>query len=282
MMQSITFQSPADADGKVCIKVSIIIILASLSNYKQLTQTQVTVRQSPFRILCLPAELRNKIYRYSVVEDQSGYRIRSLMQPPLTCVSRQIRLETLPMYYGQNRFLLSITHKTAKRYRKAWPDFIRMFRAFEAGRTGGRGTGSLQFIRDLKCEIIPTSADSFRRVEVCFMDFEGPHMVFDHASCRNRWNRNVVFSRTGAQNWQDLLSVHRFVGKYLKDVLGVTDGRCVWHLLSTVVMVAKECPGATKEIHFHADRAKFSGGTRHRSRGKRLSTVICHNLHTAL
>ncbi|KAK7987186.1 hypothetical protein PG996_006213 [Apiospora saccharicola] len=66
--------------------------------------------QSPFRFLDLPPELRNEIYYFALGEHQTSSEpygpttCTALAPPALTRTNRQIRNETLGLYYSQNRF----------------------------------------------------------------------------------------------------------------------------------------------------------------------------------
>ncbi|KAL1847799.1 hypothetical protein Daus18300_013841 [Diaporthe australafricana] len=107
--------------------------------------------------LAVPAEIRNKIYRHALVQAERGQRpgdrICGLSQPALTRANKQIRSEALPIYYGQNFFQLNIASSMGECVPNDWSSFVRMFSVFKAGRTGGWGTGSLQFIQDIECRI---------------------------------------------------------------------------------------------------------------------------------
>lgn len=76
----------------------------------------------PFRFLELPPELRNFVYKLVVVSNEpiaprlSGhgrllmlptYNDKNHVQPAITKVSRQLRQEALPLFYGENTFDLS-------------------------------------------------------------------------------------------------------------------------------------------------------------------------------
>jgi hypothetical protein len=62
----------------------------------------------------LPAELRNKIYRKALVVEG----VQSLKRVPAICrVSKQLRNETLPVYFGLNTFEITI-YGTVHRIRK--------------------------------------------------------------------------------------------------------------------------------------------------------------------
>ncbi|KAK3713458.1 hypothetical protein LTR37_008416 [Vermiconidia calcicola] len=66
----------------------------------------------PNRLLKLPAELRNRIYELALLRIKSPQRAASfirtpamslemrVMQPPLACTCKQIRNETLPLFYS--------------------------------------------------------------------------------------------------------------------------------------------------------------------------------------
>lgn len=56
-----------------------------------------------FEFLKLPAEVRNMIYRNVLVKKRYCY---FLFQPPITLVNKQIRSESLPVLYGNNKFMV--------------------------------------------------------------------------------------------------------------------------------------------------------------------------------
>lgn len=61
--------------------------------------------------MTFPPEIRNKIYHEVLVpalDDDNHGHVISLAQPGLTRTSRQIRNETLPIFYGQNHFAITI------------------------------------------------------------------------------------------------------------------------------------------------------------------------------
>jgi len=73
--------------------------------------TAAPKQQSTSPLLKLPAELRDAIYTLALVDDEPIYislpepaRPLSLREPALLAVNRQIRNETLPIYYGTNIF----------------------------------------------------------------------------------------------------------------------------------------------------------------------------------
>ncbi|KAK5127539.1 hypothetical protein LTR85_006879 [Meristemomyces frigidus] len=62
-----------------------------------------------FRFFDLPPELRNRIYRFALVENASVRIERTgYARPPLLRTSRQIRAESLSIYYSENKFTVSM------------------------------------------------------------------------------------------------------------------------------------------------------------------------------
>ncbi|KAK4549718.1 hypothetical protein LTR36_005019 [Oleoguttula mirabilis] len=63
-------------------------------------------------LLELPAELRNEIYRCTLVEAGGDIRIKkeSFHEPALLYASKQVRSEALPVFYGKNTFDLFIVN----------------------------------------------------------------------------------------------------------------------------------------------------------------------------
>lgn len=192
-----------------------------------------------FPFLHLPAEIRNKIYRYLLVEDPSTGRIRSLAQPPLTRTNKQVRSEALPIYYGENKFLLrSSRTPIATTDPEEWPNFVRMFRMFKAGRIGGRGTGSLRFIRNIRCR--SGNAMDFKLYKV-----PKPN----HA---NERLRDLGDDRDKCA-WHDWESVANYVEDFIVDrgfPAFFIHKSSVHQLIGAIVMVASECNGVTKDSDF--------------------------------
>jgi hypothetical protein len=55
-------------------------------------------------LLELPAELRNRIYEYAVAERRKIVVDNGVSEPPLTLVCKQVRQESIPIYYTNNKF----------------------------------------------------------------------------------------------------------------------------------------------------------------------------------
>ncbi|CAK3798326.1 Hypothetical predicted protein [Lecanosticta acicola] len=97
-------------------------------------ETQSRARCNPrCRLLELPAELRIAIYEYALGEPFQlgvggfyskpntgtpkvfgGDAVNAALQPSLTRVSRQLREESLPLFYRQNRVMLAIHYRKAR------------------------------------------------------------------------------------------------------------------------------------------------------------------------
>ena len=61
------------------------------------------------RILALPAELRNEIYRYAIIEDgQIEVTLEGPGEPELLRTCGEIRQEAITIYYTENHFVLQI------------------------------------------------------------------------------------------------------------------------------------------------------------------------------
>ncbi|KAJ0116597.1 hypothetical protein J7T55_009747 [Diaporthe amygdali] len=171
-----------------------------------------------FPFLLLPAEMRNKIYRYSLVQSKLSGSICGFVQPPLTRTNKQIRSEALPIYYGENAFYLRIPYPSPNS-RQHWADFIRMFRVFSAGGPEGRGSGSLRFVLEKFGD------------EYYFKDKEG----------------------TAWHHWD---SVYELVGTMLHEQgrpWSTMEHESVHCFISTIIMVARECPGISKGVIMMAE-----------------------------
>lgn len=90
-------------------------------------------------LLGLPAEIRNMIYKYAIVDKKSPIKVTEhLKQPPLLSVNRLIRSETLNIWYRENKFETTIRDCDATLLH-AW---IRNFDVvFPKGRKGLRTPG---------------------------------------------------------------------------------------------------------------------------------------------
>lgn len=119
-----------------------------------------------------------------------------------------------------------------------WPNFVRMFRMFKAGRSSGRGTGSLRFIRNIKCN--------------------SPHMInfrLSKVPKRNHADDRVRCLGDDGDTcaWHDWEAVANYIGDSLVDRGYSNSIYCnssIHRLVSTIVMVANECNDVTKYSEF--------------------------------
>lgn len=249
MMESLIVESSPDVDDdKVCLQLPNRRCHASPSGHCITADT--TQDKTPLSFLSLPTEIRNKIYRYSLVKRPSANPILGLVQPPLTRTNRQIRSEALPIYYGNNEFVLEILPESWKDDTDCWANVIRMFREFKAGRTGGRGTGSLQSIRHLTYRI---SSESFLALEVILIDTSKRRARKKKGRGCRSWEAHAGFKPKDERVLQRWDLVYRLVEMSLGGEAEMHDSG-MRRLVSTIVMVANECPAVTKEVHFHYDR----------------------------
>lgn len=108
--------------------------------------------------LPFPPEIRNEIYRLVLVNTTCNCRRRgrthrhrksTFVQPAFTRVSKQLREEALPIYYGENVFKISIPRLSRYDRKDTWYRFIKMFRVFSTTGTGAPGTSWLRFVRNV-------------------------------------------------------------------------------------------------------------------------------------
>lgn len=77
-------------------------------------------REPRLNVLDLPLELRQRIWRPAVVEEQFFvYPAVSTEQPDLAMATRQIRGEVLPIYYAENTFAVEVPVGEGKKKKKA-------------------------------------------------------------------------------------------------------------------------------------------------------------------
>ncbi|KAH9901856.1 hypothetical protein F4778DRAFT_781742 [Xylariomycetidae sp. FL2044] len=93
-----------------------------------------TIMPARLSLLGLPPELRNKIYDLVLFNCNGGDRVehwRLLVPHALVQVNKQLRAETLPIYYGTNKFKISLCASTstarASSRLQDWAESIRDF-----------------------------------------------------------------------------------------------------------------------------------------------------------
>lgn len=166
----------------------------------------LTIDQA-FPFLSLPGEIRNIIYRKHFEATLPGSHDRNLglfcyPQPALTRVSRQVRAESLSIYYSENRFVLRIYLKDDWRprdpYEMSYADFYHVMGIFAPAQGQSHsGSGHLCRIRHLWVEIR-------LHLRTCFAGVGGSEGVHHwHEPCH----------RVGGDDtdWSDVTGVHELV-----------------------------------------------------------------------
>ena len=119
-------------------------------NTNMLQDTSLTLQPQTISFLDLPPELRNKIYEMALVKyessldfmDQLGYLTApwakaAFQQPALTKVSKAIRQESLPVFYGQTFVVNALNTLPCNTFVMTWlknmgPQYRRMLVNFTA------------------------------------------------------------------------------------------------------------------------------------------------------
>lgn len=65
-------------------------------------------KATPFRLLDLPAEIRNKIYKYAVCDEDVYRKPGDICSPTLALVSKQMHMEVVPVFLAGNLFRITI------------------------------------------------------------------------------------------------------------------------------------------------------------------------------
>ena len=120
------------------------------------------------RLLSLPPEIRNTIYRYALVQGKISVRAPAFAtaeQPALLQVNRQIRTEAINIYYHENEFLWLVedfdatatamwqqssearaqaSHIFEFEGRRVWDNLFKWLKAFYSDETSGIGPVRLE------------------------------------------------------------------------------------------------------------------------------------------
>lgn len=124
-------------------------------------------QDSPKGLFKLPQELRDQIYGYVLLKSHatitmlphynSAQSLISAAQPALCCANKQLRAETLPVFYNINLFLAEISDEEDLNVAKNWIDTIgdenlgHVHRLALCGWTMGLGVGTwLRMVINLK------------------------------------------------------------------------------------------------------------------------------------
>ncbi|POS73025.1 hypothetical protein DHEL01_v208577 [Diaporthe helianthi] len=166
-----------------------------------------------FEFLKLPAEIRNMIY-WNVLINK---RLRFLFfQPPLTLVNKQVRSETLPVLYGNNKFtvcvkLALLTHAD-ERLKQLWavPASVLSVSAI------------LHFRYITKLDIWPTSFSDWVLLEPKFRALN--NRIGVRMTLRDRKRLDLIMKKKSTVNqhgfWCEVLRIlHAAANMYLEDGL---------------------------------------------------------------
>ncbi|KAF3763951.1 hypothetical protein M406DRAFT_75177 [Cryphonectria parasitica EP155] len=203
----------------------------------------------------LPAELRNCVYSLVLVDEDARPKT-TLVQPPLTCVSRWTRIEALPIYYGENEFSLTIPSPSSFGAVDNWYRFVRMMRVFAAGGPGGKHMTWLRFIKNIsaKCcaQIDYVEEEYYHEPEIFQFGFQCMH--------RRKGGKEVNRIGKNKLDWTDMDTVDKAFDKAvlrLEHRGEVSEDSLAHHIpmkrvVNALYMVANMCPEATQwvEIFF--------------------------------
>lgn len=119
---------------------------------------------------------------------------------------------------------------------------------FKAGRSSGRGTGSLRFIRNIECQFlnVPTEHPGYWLIE--FDLSKAPKRQKSHDGVGRLEDGPCVAYYEANCAWHDWEVVMRCVEKFLTDrefPSSVMHESSIHRLVSTIVMVASECTDVT-------------------------------------
>ncbi|CAK3751635.1 Hypothetical predicted protein [Lecanosticta acicola] len=70
--------------------------------------TGMEKKKLPFRFPDLPAELRNRVYAFALVDGKVNPSISKFVLPPVTRASKQLRTESLPLFFSENSFQITV------------------------------------------------------------------------------------------------------------------------------------------------------------------------------
>lgn len=108
-MTEVKTTSTADAGGEDHECCGLLLTAASRSS----TSAQKPADAPKQTLLSLPPEMRNRIYRYVLLETEPIRTTPSRTPPPqpgLLSTCRQIRKESLDIYYQENKFKIHVVH----------------------------------------------------------------------------------------------------------------------------------------------------------------------------
>ncbi|KAK2609420.1 hypothetical protein N8I77_002917 [Diaporthe amygdali] len=206
----------------------------------------------------MPPEVRNKIYRESLVsqstlpQDLDDYdSTATLSQPALTLANRQVRAEALPVYYGENIIL----QKYVTNLSKNWTCFAReIIDAFTGVPSSLPGSSSLGHITNLYLEL--SLSEFIFQMEVQMSSGE---LIADTTTSWPEW-RNMVRVGTADLDWTDADAVRAACNQATVDLVANLDdelyrifmvpmnGTVHQNTLNAVCVLASACPHLTRSV----------------------------------
>lgn len=236
----------------------------------------------PFRFLDLPPEVRNKIYQSCVCEAPGLYKddlfpelppiFHDLRQAPITRVNKQIRDETLPIFYGNHKFLIELPelpwdweHIGPRRedYQDPTELLLKRLSAFAPGEDSNLQANSLRFLSELTVSLEMEDSWQWRLRSLGFvMSTCSEEPVSD-----NTWEHYLKI--TGL-DWNDCDQVREVFLTALDDcpffherrglfdvsefrVPGNEVGKVVSALSTLMCRIAKLCPQLTSNVSVFVD-----------------------------
>ncbi|KAK4626902.1 hypothetical protein CLAFUW4_05047 [Fulvia fulva] len=104
-------------DPMACKRKSESVAAAGPRKKQKTSTTTPPPKKTSPRLLTLPAEIRNRIYEYALIEHPNILITPAIREPPLLSANRQIRTEALGIYYSNlNIFILPIHSSDATLY----------------------------------------------------------------------------------------------------------------------------------------------------------------------
>lgn len=208
----------------------------------------------------MPPEVRNKIYRESLVsqstlpQDLTDYdSTATLSQPALTLVNRQVRAEALPIYYGEN-IILQMCVTTLWGNRTCFSRKI--VDAFTGVPSSLPGSSSMGYITNLHLELWYNVLKSPIQMEVQMRSGE---LIAGATTSWPEW-RNTVRVGTTDLDWTDADAVRVACNKAADDLLAELDddeyrstlapvkGLAHEKALNAVCVLASACPQLTRSV----------------------------------
>lgn len=226
------------------------------------TSAHAPCNQKAFKFLALPAEIRNIIYREALSPTMpSGLKqvVLTLAHPPLARVNKQLRDESLPIFYGENNFYINIKARSTQRplgqrfcrgLGFPFERYVAMFEAFSAWGSGGPGTSCIRHVKSIRIHY-----------DHCSQDRTTPSVSFHLGAPRPGIPRGWPSRRTriceGVADWADLAAVRAAL---LGEMDAWASGRGSlsqllpwWRMAAALWFCAKECPLAAEHVEMWCD-----------------------------